>query len=88
MFDQHHTAEQLEWRGLARVCRRGPAHLTPSQLQEAIQAALSEQQRREAQKMAQVLNGIDSLSETVAVIQSRLHKWHTDQKQLHRPEPL
>ena len=73
MFDQHHTAEQLEWRGVARVCD-GPSHITAHQLRPAIQSAvLGDTMRTEAMKLSRQLHKENSLSSTVAMIMSRIN---------------
>ena len=73
MFDQHHTAEQLQWRGVAKVCA-GPAHIVSHQLTVAIQSALSETMKRQVSTISEQLLEEHSLSSTTTVILSALNK--------------
>ena len=72
MFDQYHTAEQLEWRGVARVCE-GPSRITTDQLTLAVQAALGNTMRGEAMRLSQQLHKENSLASTIRIIMTRLN---------------
>ena len=73
MFDQHHTAEQLEWRGVARVCE-GPSRITAHQLTLAVQSALGHTMRAEAIRLSQQLHSENSLTSTLAIIMQHYYQ--------------
>lgn len=72
MFDQRHTGEQLEWRGLATLCDSGPEKVSTENLKQAIQRSLSNEARKETLEMAETLQKEDTLLHTVMMLVGKL----------------